>query len=140
MITMFGCGALLAGGGASAAEKPGEDASTRAGAAAPVTSGEISSLLMRAVGADLGTVMKTLPSVFCGNRLVAYNSPSHNSPTKCVNGPENSGNSTNSGNYHNEGNAINSGNFSNTNGSTGSSNNSNGGNTANGPQQVSPGG
>ncbi|MFI7614414.1 hypothetical protein ACIBP6_24595 [Nonomuraea terrae] len=138
MITMFGCGALLTGGGASAAEEPGEVTSPApTGAAAP---GELSSLLMRAVGADLGSVMETLPSVFCGNRLVAYNSPSHNSPTKCVNGPENSGNSTNSGNYHNEGNAINSGNFSNTNGSTGSSNNSNGGNTANGPQHVSPGG
>jgi hypothetical protein len=138
---MFGCGALLAGAGAAAAEEPGEDVmSTPTSAAAPLRSDEISSLLMRAVGADLGTVMETLPSVFCGNRLVAYNSPSHNSPTKCVNGPENSGNSTNSGNYHNEGNAINSGNFSNTNGSTGSSNNSNGGNTANGPQDVSTAG
>ncbi|TDD42277.1 hypothetical protein E1286_31110 [Nonomuraea terrae] len=138
VITIFGCGALLTGAGASAAEEPEETTvSTPTSASAP---GELSSLFKRAVGADLGTVMETLPSVFCGNRLVAYNSPSHNSPTKCVNGPENSGNSTNSGNYHNEGKAINSGNFSNTNGSTGSSNNSNGGNTANGPQDVSPAG
>ncbi|MBF8185276.1 hypothetical protein ITP53_05905 [Nonomuraea sp. K274] len=121
---MFSCGALLTATSASAAEEPTDN----------------TSLIQRLVGADLGTVIRALPGVFCGNRLIAYNSPSPNSPTKCVNGPEDSGNSTNSGNYHNEGNAINSGNFSNTNGSTGSSNNSNGGNTANGPQHVSPAG
>ncbi|SDJ94309.1 hypothetical protein SAMN05421874_104150 [Nonomuraea maritima] len=123
MITMFGCGALFP--------------ATAASAEGPENSG---SLLMQATGADLGQVMSTLPSVFCGNRLVAYNSPSDNSPTNCVNGPENSGNSTNSGNYHHEGTAINSGNFSNTNGSTASGNTINGGNTANGSQSVEPAG
>jgi hypothetical protein len=130
MIMMLSCGALLTATSAWAVEEP----------EGPETPEENSSLLFRLVGADLGTVVEALPSVLCGNRLIAYNSPSHNSPTKCVNGPEDGGNSTNSGNYHNEGNAINSGNFSNTNGSTGSSNNTNGGNTANGPQHVSPGG
>ncbi|MEO3875478.1 hypothetical protein ABGB18_42420 [Nonomuraea sp. B12E4] len=123
MIILLSCGALLTATSVSAAEDPEEG----------------SSLLDWLIGADLGTVAQALPSVFCGNRLISYNSPTLNSPTTCVNGPVNSGNSTNSGNYHNEGNAINSGNFSNTNGSTGSSNNTNGGNTANGPQSVENG-
>ncbi|MEV4108769.1 hypothetical protein [Nonomuraea sp. NPDC049695] len=92
------------------------------------------SLLAGLFGADLGSVVSALPSVFCGNRLVSYNSPAPNSPTTCVNGPANSGNSTNSGNYHNDGDPINSGNFSNANGSTASNNTINGGNTANGSQ------
>lgn len=134
MITMFGCGALLPATGASA-EGPGSSSSPSSSSlgGSSLNSG---SLLMQATGADLGQVVRTLPSVFCGNRLVAYNSPSDNSPTNCVNGPENSGNSTNSGNYHHEGSAINSGNFSNTNGSTASGNTTNGGNTANGSQSV----
>ncbi|WP_218135771.1 hypothetical protein [Nonomuraea jiangxiensis] len=123
MIILLGCGALLTANSASAVAEPEEGGS----------------LLYRMTGADLGTLIEALPSVFCGNRLISYNSPTLNSPTKCVNGPENSGNSTNSGNYHNEGNAINSGNFSNTNGSTGSGNTTNGGNTANGPQTVESG-
>ncbi|MEU6711240.1 hypothetical protein ABZ897_07125 [Nonomuraea sp. NPDC046802] len=110
---------MLAPTGASAAPPPSE-----------------SSLLTDLFGADLGTALKALPGVFCGNHLFAYNSPAPNSPVKCVNGAENSGNSTNSGNYHNEGNPINSGNFSNGNGST-DSNNVQGGNTANGSQSVS---
>ncbi|MER5997790.1 hypothetical protein ABT120_04400 [Nonomuraea angiospora] len=96
-----------------------------------------SSLLTELVGADLGTVLRALPGVFCGNRLIAYNSPSPNSPTKCVNGAENSGNSTNSGNYHNEGNPINSGNFDNANGAVNSNNTIDGGNNANGSQSTS---
>ncbi|MFI7225374.1 hypothetical protein ACIBO5_19340 [Nonomuraea angiospora] len=116
----LGCGVLLSPATASAEPPP---------------SG--SSLLTELVGADLGTVLRALPGVFCGNRLVAYNSPSPNSPTKCVNGAENSGNSTNSGNYHNEGNPINSGNFDNANGSVDSGNTIGGGNNANGPQSVS---
>ncbi|MBB5775539.1 hypothetical protein [Nonomuraea jabiensis] len=115
-----GCAVLLAPTGASAAPPP---------------SG--SSLLTELVGADLGTVLRALPGVFCGNRLVAYNSPSPNSPTKCVNGAENSGNSTNSGNYRNEGNPINSGNFENANGAVNTNNTSNGGNNANGSQSIS---
>ncbi|MET7327216.1 hypothetical protein [Nonomuraea sp. NPDC005650] len=114
-----GCGVLLSPTAASAAPEPGDG-----------------SLLTELVGADLGTVLRTLPGVFCGNRLIAYNSPSPNSPTTCVNGPENSGNSTNSGNYHSEGNPINSGNFENANGAVNSNNTSNGGNTANGSQSV----
>ncbi len=106
-----------------------------AASAAPPPSGN--SLLTELVGADLGTVLRALPGVFCGNRLVAYNSPSPNSPTKCVNGAENSGNSTNSGNYHNEGNPINSGNFENANGAVNSNNTINGGNNANGSQSIS---
>ncbi|MGV9379281.1 hypothetical protein ACWDRB_25915 [Nonomuraea sp. NPDC003707] len=116
----FGCGVLLAPTAASAAPPP-----------------DGSSLLTELVGADLGTVLRALPGVFCGNRLVAYNSPSPNSPTKCVNGAENSGNSTNSGNYHNEGNPINSGNFDNANGAVNSNNTINGGNNANGSQSTS---
>ncbi|MEU4513866.1 hypothetical protein AB0G05_30570 [Nonomuraea wenchangensis] len=94
------------------------------------------SQLARLVGADLGTVLSMVPAVFCGNRLVNYNSPSSNSPTKCVNGAENSGNSTNSGNYHSEGDPINSGNFSNVNGSTNSNNATDSGNNANGSQSL----
>lgn len=94
------------------------------------------STLARLTGADLGTLFHAVPQVFCGNRLVAYNSPSPNSPTKCVNGAENSGNSTNSGNYYSEGNPINSGNFSNGNGATGSNNVANSGNAANGRQTL----
>ncbi|SET57786.1 hypothetical protein SAMN05421811_103478 [Nonomuraea wenchangensis] len=94
------------------------------------------SQLARLVGADLGTILSMVPAVFCGNRLVNYNSPSSNSPTKCVNGAENSGNSTNSGNYHSEGNPINSGNFSNVNGSTNSNNATDSGNIANGSQSL----
>ncbi|MFB9626531.1 hypothetical protein [Nonomuraea helvata] len=107
-----------------------------ANAASASTPPREKSLLAGLFGADLGSVVSALPSVFCGNRLVNYNSPAPNSPTKCINGPENSGNSTNSGNYHNDGNPINSGNFSNTNGSTASSNTINGGNTANGSQRL----
>ncbi|MGI5271600.1 hypothetical protein ACQEUU_20765 [Nonomuraea sp. CA-218870] len=92
--------------------------------------------LSQLLGADLGTILDMVPSVFCGNRLVNYHSPSSNSPTKCVNGPENSGNSTNSGNYHSEGDPINSGNFSNVNGSTDSNNATGSGNTANGSQTL----
>ncbi|MFI7128988.1 hypothetical protein ACIBQ1_25020 [Nonomuraea sp. NPDC050153] len=113
---------LLAPTGASAAPSPSP-------------TGE-NSLLTKLVGADLDTVLRTLPGVFCGNRLIAYNSPSPNSPTTCVNGPENSGNSTNSGNYHSEGNPINSGNFSNANGAVNSINTGSGGNIANGSQSV----
>ncbi len=94
------------------------------------------SQLARLVGADLGTILSMVPAVFCGNRLVNYNSPSSNSPTKCVNGAENSGNSTNSGNYHSEGDPINSGNFSNVNGSTNSNNATDSGNIANGSQSL----
>ncbi|MFI7639035.1 hypothetical protein [Nonomuraea sp. NPDC049400] len=115
----MGGSTLLAANTASASEPPREG-----------------SLLTRLFGADVGSVIGALPSVFCGNRLVSYNSPAPNSPTKCVNGAENSGNSTNSGNYHNDGDPINSGNFSNTNGSTSSSNLVNGGNTANGFQSM----
>lgn len=78
-----------------------------------------------------------LPGVFCGNRLISYNSPAPHSPVKCVNGAENSGNSTNSGNYHSVGDPINSGNVENVNGSTGSSNTESGGNLANGSQTTS---
>ncbi|MEU6723182.1 hypothetical protein ABZ917_05665 [Nonomuraea wenchangensis] len=94
------------------------------------------SQLARLVGADLGTILSMVPAVFCGNRLVNYKSPSSNSPTKCVNGAENSGNSTNSGNYHSEGDPINSGNFSNVNGSTNSNNATDSGNNANGSQSL----
>ncbi|HEX4818199.1 MAG TPA: hypothetical protein VFV66_36120 [Nonomuraea sp.] len=118
-MAVVGCGTLLAATTASAAAPPRED-----------------SLLTRLVGADLSTVIRALPGIFCGNRLVSYNSPMPNSPTNCINGPVNSGNSTNSGNYHSEGNPINSGNFSNSNGSNGSNNTLNGGNTANGPQSL----
>ncbi|MFG1705059.1 hypothetical protein ACFLIM_17865 [Nonomuraea sp. M3C6] len=121
MMVVVGCGMLMAPSGASAAEPPPEG-----------------SALTRLVGADLGTLIEALPGIFCGNRLISYNSPSPNSPTKCVNGAENSGNSTNSGNYWSEGDPINSGNFSNTNGSNDSSNTINGGNTANGTQSISP--
>jgi hypothetical protein len=123
VIAMVACIPLLGANSASAAEE---------------TEGD--SLLAQLVGADLGTVLEALPGVFCGNHLISYNSPSPNSPTKCVNGPENSGNSSNSGNYHNEGKAINSGNFSNANGSLDSNNTSNGGNIAAGSQTVSTGG
>ncbi|GAA1024416.1 hypothetical protein Aple_084780 [Acrocarpospora pleiomorpha] len=92
--------------------------------------------LARLVGTDLGGLVSALPSLLCGNRLISYNSPTSNSPVKCVNGPENSGNSTDSGNYTSLGNPVNSGNFSNTNGSTGSSNSSKSGNTANGRQEI----
>ncbi|WP_433435560.1 hypothetical protein [Nonomuraea sp. CA-141351] len=109
---------------------------TAASASAPLP--PENSLLTRLFGADVGTVLGTLPSVFCGNRLFNYNSPSTDSPTTCVNGPVNSGNSTNSGNYHSEGDPINSGNFANTNGSTGSGNTGSGGNFANGDQSISP--
>jgi hypothetical protein len=119
MIAVVGCGALLAATSVSATAPP---------------QGE--SLLTRLVGADLGTAISAIPTVLCGNRLVSYNSPASNSPTKCVNGPENSGNSTDSGNYYNEGDPINSGNFSNSNGSNGSNNTVNGGNTANGTQSM----
>ncbi len=94
------------------------------------------STLARLTGADLVTLLDAIPQVFCGNRLVAYNSPSSNSPTKCVNGAENSGNSTNSGNYYSEGNPVNSGNFSNGNGATGSNNATSSGNAANGGQTL----
>ena len=94
------------------------------------------STLAQLTGADLGTLFNAVPQVFCGNRLIAYNSPSSNSPTKCVNGAENSGNSTNSGNYYSEGNPINSGNFSNGNGATGSNNVADSGNAANGRQTL----
>ncbi|MGA5761664.1 hypothetical protein [Nonomuraea bangladeshensis] len=97
---------------------------------------QVPSPLARLVGADLGTILSMVPAVFCGNRLVNYNSPSSNSPTKCVNGAENSGNSTNSGNYHSEGDPINSGNFSNVNGSTNSNNATDSGNNANGSQTL----
>jgi hypothetical protein len=119
VIAVVGCGALLAATTASATAPPREE-----------------SLLTRLFGADLGTVIRDLPSVLCGNRLINYNSPVSNSPTKCVNGPENSGNSTDSGNYYNEGDPINSGNFSNSNGSNGSNNTGEGGNTANGTQSM----
>ncbi|WP_214110181.1 hypothetical protein [Acrocarpospora catenulata] len=91
--------------------------------------------LSRLVGADLGSVVRMLPGVLCGYRLVSYNSPVTNSPVICVNGPIASGNSTHSGNYVSHGNPVNSGNFSNTNGSTGSANASNSGNAANGRQE-----
>ncbi|MEQ4715553.1 hypothetical protein [Nonomuraea sp. B19D2] len=117
VIAVMGGSTLLAANTASASEPPRAD-----------------SLLTRLFGADVGSLIDALPSVFCGNRLVSYNSPAPNSPTKCVNGAENSGNSTNSGNYHNDGDPINSGNFANTNGSTGSSNIGDGGNIANGFQ------
>ncbi|WP_206061516.1 hypothetical protein [Nonomuraea basaltis] len=119
MIVAVGCGALLVTITASATTPPREE-----------------SLLARLLGADLGTVITALPTMLCGNRLISYNSPTPNSPTTCVNGPENSGNSTNSGNYQNEGDPINSGNFSNSNGSDGSNNVLDGGNTANGPQSL----
>lgn len=92
----------MAGTGVSAAQPPG--------GGSPVA---------QLVGADVGTLVSVLPAVLCGNRVVSY---SPNSPTNCVNGPEDSGNSTHSGNYHNLGNPINSGNFENANGSTGSNN------------------
>lgn len=92
--------------------------------------------LARLTGADLATLFGAVPQVFCGNRLIAYNSPSPNSPTKCVNGAENSGNSTNSGNYYSEGDPVNSGNFSNGNGATGSNNTTSSGNSANGAQML----
>ncbi|MEV4104099.1 hypothetical protein AB0J42_27940 [Nonomuraea sp. NPDC049649] len=108
-----------------------------AGIAAAVPRPQEPSELARLLGADLGTVMSTVPGVVCGNRLVNYNSPMPDSPTKCVNGAENSGNSTNSGNYHSEGDPINSGNFSNVNGSTESNNAIDGsGNIANGSQSL----
>ncbi|MED7931505.1 hypothetical protein SMD20_45310 [Nonomuraea sp. LP-02] len=109
---------------------------TAAGAAAARPVPQEPSPLARLVGADLGTILSMVPAVFCGNRLVNYNSPSPNSPTKCVNGAENSGNSTNSGNYHSEGDPINSGNFSNVNGSTNSNNATDSGNNANGSQSL----
>ncbi|MGP3934293.1 hypothetical protein [Nonomuraea sp. KM88] len=115
-VVVAGCGVVLAGAVSSVAEpRP-------------------PSQLAQLAGADLGTVITMVPSFFCGNRLVAYNSPSSNSPTKCINGAENSGNSTNSGNYHNEGDPINSGNFANGNGSTDSNNATSSGNAANGAQ------
>jgi hypothetical protein len=120
VVTMTGCGIALTGAGNSAAEPRPQEPSQ----------------LARLLGADLGTVITMVPGVLCGNRLVNYNSPSSNSPTKCVNGAENSGNSTNSGNYHSEGDPINSGNFSNVNGSTGSNNATDSGNTANGSQSL----
>ncbi|WP_218041249.1 hypothetical protein [Acrocarpospora macrocephala] len=97
---------------------------------------EVRSELARLVGADLGSLVSALPSLLCGNRLISYNSPTYNSPVRCVNGPVHSGNSTDSGNYTSLGNPVNSGNFSNTNGSTGSSNSSKSGNTANGRQEI----
>lgn len=117
---------------------------TAAGVMATGVSGPVSadpvpaqrSTLATLAGADLGTLFGAIPQVFCGNRLVAYNSPSPNSPTKCVNGAENSGNSTNSGNYYSEGDPINSGNFSNGNGATGSNNATGSGNAANGGQTL----
>ncbi len=118
-MVVVGCSALLTANTASAAAPP-----------------QAESLLARLVGADLGSVISALPGVVCGNRLVSYNSPAPNSPTNCVNGPENSGNSTNSGNYQSEGNPVNSGNFSNGNGSSGSNNIGDGGNTANGSQSL----
>lgn len=123
MVTLVGCGALLTATAAPAAAAPRDD-----------------SLLTRLVGADLGTVIKALPGVLCGNRLISYNSPSPNSPTTCINGPKNSGNSTNSGNYRSEGNPINSGNFSNANGSNDSNNVGSGANIANGSQSGSAAG
>ncbi len=120
VVTISGCSIMLTGSGHSAAEPRPQEPSQ----------------LARLLGADLGTVLTMVPGVFCGNRLVNYNSPSSNSPTKCVNGAENSGNSTNSGNYHSEGDPINSGNFSNVNGSTGSNNATDSGNTANGAQTL----
>jgi hypothetical protein len=122
-VVAAGCGALLlTGPGTSASETPPEG-----------------SQLSRLAGADLGTLIRVLPGVICGNRLINYNSPAPNSPTKCVNGAENSGNSTNSGNYHNEGDPINSGNFSNANGSSGSNNADGSRNSANGGQSLSLG-
>ncbi|MFI6707552.1 hypothetical protein ACIBF7_14015 [Nonomuraea sp. NPDC050478] len=120
VVAMTASGMMTAGSGMSAADPE------------PQAPSELSRLL----GADLGTVLHMVPGVFCGNRLVNYNSPSSNSPTKCVNGAENSGNSTNSGNYYSEGDPINSGNFSNVNGSTASNNATNSGNTANGSQSL----
>jgi hypothetical protein len=120
VIVAAGCGAVLSAPAAWADPSPSER-----------------SELARLVGADLGSVLGTLPALLCGNRLISYNSPTSDSPVKCVNGPENSGNSTDSGNYSSHGNPVNSGNFSNTNGSTGSSNSSNSGNTANGRQETS---
>ncbi|MFG1941350.1 hypothetical protein [Nonomuraea sp. NPDC048826] len=120
VVTMTGCGMSLTGAVNAAAVPPSQEPSQ----------------LARLVGADLGTILSMVPAVFCGNRVVNYNSPSSNSPTKCVNGAENSGNSTNSGNYHSEGDPINSGNFSNVNGSTGSNNDVGSGNTANGSQSL----
>lgn len=121
VIVAAACGMALIGVGNSAAEPPLQEPSQ----------------LARLVGADLGTIIPMIPGIICGNRLVNYNSPSSNSPTKCVNGAENSGNSTDSGNYHNEGNPINSGNFSNGNGSTDSNNATSSGNAANGAQSLS---
>lgn len=90
-----------------------------AGIAAAVPRPQEPSELARLLGADLGTVMSTVPGVVCGNRLVNYNSPMPDSPTKCVNGAENSGN------------------FSNVNGSTESNNAIDGsGNIANGSQSL----
>jgi hypothetical protein len=120
VATITGCGMTLTGAGNAVAEPRSQEPSQ----------------LARLLGADLGSVINMVPAVFCGNRLVNYNSPSSNSPTKCVNGAENSGNSTNSGNYHSEGDPINSGNFSNVNGSTSSNNATNSGNTANGAQSL----
>ncbi|GLW11099.1 hypothetical protein Misp01_62270 [Microtetraspora sp. NBRC 13810] len=117
LVAVVGWGALLCWSGPASADPPRED-----------------SQLAALVGADLGTVLRTLPAVFCGNRLINYRSPVTDSPTKCVNGPENSGNSSNSGNFHNSGAPINSGNFSNVNGSTHSNNSANADNMANGPQ------
>jgi hypothetical protein len=119
VVATASCGTVLAGTGTSAADPPRD-----------------SSQLAQLVGADLGTLIRAVPGIFCGNRLVNYNSPAPNSPTKCVNGAENSGNSTNSGNYQNEGNPVNSGNFSNGNGSTDSNNATSSGNTANGSQPI----
>ncbi|NBE91893.1 hypothetical protein FE391_13115 [Nonomuraea sp. KC401] len=108
-----------------------------AGAADAAAETRPPSQLARLTGADLGTIITMVPGLFCGNRLVNYNSPSSHSPTKCVNGAENSGNSTNSGNYHSEGDPINSGNFANGNGSTDSNNATSSGNAANGAQNHS---
>lgn len=50
-----------------------------------------------------------------GLQVIAYNSPSHDSPTT-VSGPLNSGKSTGSNQYYSVGNVTNSGDFSNNNG------------------------
>jgi hypothetical protein len=122
VVAAVGCVAALGTGGTSAAEPP------------PAQAEPSPSELAQFVGADLGTVIRALPGVLCGNRLIAYNSPTTDSPTRCVNGPERSGNSVNSGNYHSTGDPVNSGNFSNVNGSAHSNNAVESGNNANGAE------